>query len=793
MKKSIVAALLVLGTSVPVLAQYCPSCVQNSAIPSSAVFNVSSATVRGQFSVGTLVAATLNLGTVTAGTFTGDGSHLTVLNAAALSSGTVPSARIAGAYPSITGIGALSAGGWNASIIGSQYGGTGANLITAGTGSVPYFSAVGTMAALAPTTAGYVMQTNGASSAPSWTGAPQVLGTNVTAIPLANVTPGNIPMSWALNDASISTVSAAKVVGNISGNAANITGTLALSSLAAGAFNTSNPASSVTASGVVPGIWGGPSLLIQAYVGSDGRITSISQSSFTVNVGSITAGALPIGVTITPAQIVTGSLGASVIASSLNATGVVAGAYGLPSQVSSFTVTTDGRLHLAGQVPIAINTSQINNGALPPGVTVPPANLTAGALPNNVIASSVAVSGIPAGTYGAPGYSLQVHFGADGRATAASSYEIPGVATTTALADIDNNWAHAQTSQSSWTINAPIKATSFAGDGSGLINLAPSQMNAGTFNSNVVASSVSIPFLTVTSSVNASAFFGDGSHLTGTLNTGVYNVFTASQQFNAGGGIGVKYGIATATMVATGNVAAGSFSGPLTGDVTGNVSGSAGTIAASGINAGSLGSSVIASSIAVSAVGTAQIAAQAVTATTIADATITNTQLASGSFGAITALPSLTSIGSALTSASSITVQGQLGILVTSSVTAKTFIGDGSNLTGVATNKFGFLSGNNGTLGVGTFSFGYTNAAVVLSSMSVIITVQGSGGTVGTRWSCCYGGSCVHATSSAGAAIGSTYTGNGAVSVPAGGQIVLEIESTDESITPTANTICGYQ
>ena len=46
-------------------------------------------------------------------------------NASAMTSGTVASARIAGSYTGITGVGTLTAGTWTASVIGAQYGGTG--------------------------------------------------------------------------------------------------------------------------------------------------------------------------------------------------------------------------------------------------------------------------------------------------------------------------------------------------------------------------------------------------------------------------------------------------------------------------------------------------------------------------------------------------------------------------------------------------------------------------------------------------------------------------------------------
>ena len=184
----------------------------------------------------------------------------------------------------------------------------------------------------------------------------------------------------------------------------------------------------------------------------------------------------------------------------------------------------------------------------------------------------------------------------------------------------------------------------------------------------------------------------------------------------------------------------GGITGNLTGNVTGNTSGSAGSVSSSGVGAGSLGTGVKVS-----------------TANVLPGFNGANELVQLNGSGALPAL-------------------------------------SGANLTNLPIgNKFGFLSGTNQTLGVGTFSFGYTNAAVTISSMSIIVTTSGSGGSSGTVWSCCYGGSCVSVTSSQGAAVGSTYTGNGSVSVPAGGQIVLQMTSTGESYTPTVNAVCGYQ
>ncbi|QQS44664.1 hypothetical protein IPM65_03645 [Candidatus Roizmanbacteria bacterium] len=55
------------------------------------------------------------------GIITGTGSGLTGLNASNLASGTVPSARISGNYSGITGVGTITSGTWQGSVISSTY------------------------------------------------------------------------------------------------------------------------------------------------------------------------------------------------------------------------------------------------------------------------------------------------------------------------------------------------------------------------------------------------------------------------------------------------------------------------------------------------------------------------------------------------------------------------------------------------------------------------------------------------------------------------------------------------
>lgn len=55
-------------------------------------------------------------------------ADINAVNASIIDSGTLPAARLAGSYTGVTGVGTLTAGTWQAGIVGNTYGGTGANL-----------------------------------------------------------------------------------------------------------------------------------------------------------------------------------------------------------------------------------------------------------------------------------------------------------------------------------------------------------------------------------------------------------------------------------------------------------------------------------------------------------------------------------------------------------------------------------------------------------------------------------------------------------------------------------------
>ncbi len=64
--------------------------------------------------------------------------------------------------------GQITTGTWQGTIVGTQYGGTGLNASGVTQGNIPYFSGTGVLAALAPSTAGWILSTNGVGANPSW-------------------------------------------------------------------------------------------------------------------------------------------------------------------------------------------------------------------------------------------------------------------------------------------------------------------------------------------------------------------------------------------------------------------------------------------------------------------------------------------------------------------------------------------------------------------------------------------------------------------------------------------------
>ena len=106
------------------------------------------------------------------------------INGNQITSGTVGTSYLSGSYTGITGVGTLTAGTWNASTIGAQYGGTGFASYTAG--DMLYASGTTALSKLALGTSGYVL-TAGASAPQYVAQSTLSVGSAVDATNAANV------------------------------------------------------------------------------------------------------------------------------------------------------------------------------------------------------------------------------------------------------------------------------------------------------------------------------------------------------------------------------------------------------------------------------------------------------------------------------------------------------------------------------------------------------------------------------------------------------------------------------
>ena len=194
-------------------------------------------------------------GLLTSTGFSGSGASLTSLNASNISSGTVGTSYISGSYTGITGVGTLTAGTWNGSLITGTYGGTGvnngSNTITIA-GNVTHsgaftqtFTATGNTSLTLPTS-GTLQTTTG--SLASNTGLPLTTGVTGT-LPIANGGTGQTTASAGFNALSPITTTGDLIIGN---------GTNSATRLAIGANTYVLTSNGTTASWVAPSGGGSP-------------------------------------------------------------------------------------------------------------------------------------------------------------------------------------------------------------------------------------------------------------------------------------------------------------------------------------------------------------------------------------------------------------------------------------------------------------------------------------------------------------------------------------------------------
>jgi hypothetical protein len=87
-------------------------------------------------------------------------------NAANITSGTLPVARLNGSYTGITGVGTVAAGTWNGSVIAAAYGGTGQSSYAVG--DLLYADTSTSLAKLADVATGNALISGGVGTAPAW-------------------------------------------------------------------------------------------------------------------------------------------------------------------------------------------------------------------------------------------------------------------------------------------------------------------------------------------------------------------------------------------------------------------------------------------------------------------------------------------------------------------------------------------------------------------------------------------------------------------------------------------------
>ena len=135
-----------------------------------------------------------------------------------------------------------------ASVLQALYGGNGADLHACAVGAVPYFTSTGVEACLSAGTQNYVLQANGAG-APSFTNAPTILGTNVTAVPAANILAGSLGAGAFVVTGALSAT----------GNLIIAPGTAYTSTITAASGNIATPGSVTAGGGFVGALTGAAS------------------------------------------------------------------------------------------------------------------------------------------------------------------------------------------------------------------------------------------------------------------------------------------------------------------------------------------------------------------------------------------------------------------------------------------------------------------------------------------------------------------------------------------------------
>jgi hypothetical protein len=240
-----------------------------------------------------------------------------------------------------------SAPTWSSNIGGNAFTATTATWLAGGSlGTIPYQSAAGTTAQLAVGTAGYLLKSNGAA-APSWLASVPVANGGTGATTLTGYVKGTGTTAMTAS----ATIPAADISGNITGNAANVTGTVAIANGGTGSTTATaaRTALGAAASGANGDITSLTNLTTDLSVTQGGTGASTATAART-NLGAAASGAnndiTSLGALTTDITVAQGGTGTST--GSITGTGALTFTAGGTNQNVTLTPSTTGDLVMNG-------------------------------------------------------------------------------------------------------------------------------------------------------------------------------------------------------------------------------------------------------------------------------------------------------------------------------------------------------------------------------------------------------------------------------------------------------------
>jgi hypothetical protein len=310
-------------------------------------------------------------------------------NASNITTGTLGSARLSGSYTGITGVGTLTAGTWNATVIAAPYGGTGQSSYTVG--DLLYADTTTSLAKLADVVAGNALISGGVGTAPAWgkigltthvSGTLAVVNGGTGATTLTGVVKGNGTSAFTAGNVSLTsevtgTLPVANggtgqttytdgqlLIGNSTGN------TLTKATLSAGsgvsisngsgsitisATGTGGTVTSVSFTGGIISVANGTTTPSLTVAGTSGGIPYFSSASTWASSGVLAANSLVVGggAGVAPSSITTGTGVVTALGVNTGTAGafvVNGGALGTPSSGTVTNLTGTASININGTV-----------------------------------------------------------------------------------------------------------------------------------------------------------------------------------------------------------------------------------------------------------------------------------------------------------------------------------------------------------------------------------------------------------------------------------------------------------